>query len=1186
MELEVDKRNGTETGGEVAYRELVEALSGARRRLARSKLVGGLIRWICVAGGGLAVALVLAALLPSSVPGSWTISLVWVSLAITAFGAYIVLPLMRLPGVDGMAVRLDSAIAPGANRLISSLQLGRELKQGSVGANVSAPIAEKAVEMGAVEARGMETAQVTRDSGLGRWIRQLAVVAVFAAALAVIWPGEMKTSAWKLANPMACGPSPIQLVAGPGDAEVDAGADLVVEAVVTGTEIAPELRVRKRGGVWRRAPMNPVGKSPSRLPGGFVNAPSDLPTEDGEKRRDGSSESGAPENTPSVTVRTPDGPRELPRHSYSFVLKNLQEDREYNVVVAEQSSPTWNIDVNQPPRAVAFRMNYTFPEYTGLPPHETVSATGDIAALKGASVELEISANRKLEAARLSFAGTAAAGEKPEAFWLAPTTDKSFVGAFRLMAEDSYTITFVEPGGRERSDIRSFKITPLPDQRPLVRIISPGRSIDLPTDMAIEVSAYAADDFGVSSMSLIYFMEGGEETHIPLKTYSSAPRELYESYPWDLTELGLLPGEVVFYSVEVRDNDTVSGPKSSRSDVHSLRFPTMAEIFQQVGEDYEEGIDELADQLRKGQELKDKLEEISRELRKSDELSWEQRQSIKGALGDREKLEDAVKEVTDSLDEIVEKMGGSELVDQEMVDKIMEIQKLLSEITDPEVRKAIDQLNEAMAGVDKEEIAKAMEKLQLDHENLLKKLDKTIELLKKLKAEEQLAAVQEEIQELLKKQESISDSLEKDDPDQDAMENLANEEDGVKDGIGELEKSLTELAGAMQDIDEQTAEEMRKQAEKASDEGLQKDAEKASSEMRAASNQGAMQACNNVAKGLSSMSEQMESTMDSMQQRQNQQMAKELGDAAKDLVFISKGQEGMVASSDAASPQELARSQFQIHSGAAQVADDLEEVIRGSFSLSRRLTAELGDALHKMEKATKDFEAGKKNNGLKTSWDAVPALNRAAIQLMKASSEMQAMSMSSCMNPNGKDAARQEMQKLCGMQQGVNMDTQGMVQKMSREGGRLQQSTEESLAKLAARQEMIRQGMKEVSGELGDSKDVLGRLDKLAEDMQNIVDELEGKDIDRETVRRQQRILSRMLDAQRSVRRRDMDNERISRVGNDELERLSPGAIPPELLEASDRVKSEILQGKADSIPPAYRRLVEEYFRAISARGF
>lgn len=1174
--------NFEKDSGARPYRELLALLSRARRRLALNTLAGGLVRWLCVAGGGLAAALTLAAILPSSVVGSWTISLAWLCVAISAFGAYIVMPLMRLPGVGGMAVRIDSSVAPGANSLISSLQLGRDLEEGRGGDGVSVPIARKAIETGAAKARDMETSPVTRDPGLGRWIRQLAIVAAFAAALGALWPGQMRISAWRLANPMACGPSPVHLVAGPGDAEVDAGAGLVVEAVVTGTEAAPDLRVRKRGGVWRRVAMSRPGGASSRIPGGFIDAPTDLMAGEVVSRGD----RAELEKDPAEKIETPDGLRELPRHYYAVGLDNLQEDREYNVVVADQASPTWTITVNQPPRAVAFRMNYSYPDYTGLPPHETVSATGDVAALKGATVELEVSANRELAAARIEFGAARNAEGGPVSLWLTPTSEKSFAGAFRLMAEDTYTITFVEQGGRERPDIRAFKVTPLPDQRPMVRITSPGRSVDLPTEMAIDISAYAADDYGISSMSLIHFTEGSEESRIPLKSYSNAPRELYEVHSWDLTELGLLPGEIVFYCVEVRDNDTVSGPKANRSEVHSLRFPTMAEIFQQVDEDYEEGIDEMADQLRRGRELKEKLEEISRELKRKDDISWEQRQSIKGALEARQKLEDAVQDVAESLDEIVEKLGGSELIDQEMMDKIMEIQKLLSEITDPEFKKAIDQLRDAMAGVDKEEVEKALEKMKLDHEELLKKLDKTIELLKKLKAEEKMAAVNEQIQELLKEQEDISSSLEKDDPGEEDLERLAGREDQLKSGLESLESALKELQRSLSEIDAQAAQEMGEQAEKASAEGLQKDAEKAASQMRSASTPGALRSCQSVAKGLSAMSEQMNSTLESMQQRQAQQIAQHLGDAAKDLVFLSKGQEGLVKSSDASSPQELARSQFQIHSGAAQVADDLEEVIRESFALSRQLGAELGDALHKMEKATEEFEVGRKQSGLATGWDAVPSLNKAAIRLMKASNEINAMSMSSCMNPKGQQGARQEMQKLCNMQQGVNMDTQSMVQKMSNEGGRLKPSTEESLARLAARQEMIRKGMDEVAGELGDRKDVLGRLDELAEDMQSIVDELEGKNIDRETVRRQQRILSRMLDAQRSVRRRDMDDERKSRVGVDDPGRLPPGAIPPELLEEADKVKSEILQGKADPIPPAYRRLVEEYFRAISARGF
>jgi hypothetical protein len=60
----------------------------------------------------------------------------------------------------------------------------------------------------------------------------------------------------------------------------------------------------------------------------------------------------------------------------------------------------------------------------------------------------------------------------------------------------------------------------------------------------------------------------------------------------------------------------------------------------------------------------------------------------------------------------------------------------------------------------------------------------------------------------------------------------------------------------------------------------------------------------------------------------------------------------------------------------------------------------------------------------------------------------------------------------------------------------------------------------------------------------------------------------------------------MSRTGDDPAGRVPPDAIPPELLEAMDRVRAEVLRGKADPIPSTYRRLVEEYFRAISVKGF
>jgi hypothetical protein len=80
---------------------------------------------------------------------------------------------------------------------------------------------------------------------------------------------------------------------------------------------------------------------------------------------------------------------------------------------------------------------------------------------------------------------------------------------------------------------------------------------------------------------------------------------------------------------------------------------------------------------------------------------------------------------------------------------------------------------------------------------------------------------------------------------------------------------------------------------------------------------------------------------------------------------------------------------------------------------------------------------------------------------------------------------------------------------------------------------------------------------------------------------KQTRILSRMLDAQRSINRRDFDPERESRTGADVPQR-SPGEIPADLLRATDRLRLDVLKAEADRYPAQYRAFIESYLRALN----
>jgi hypothetical protein len=82
-------------------------------------------------------------------------------------------------------------------------------------------------------------------------------------------------------------------------------------------------------------------------------------------------------------------------------------------------------------------------------------------------------------------------------------------------------------------------------------------------------------------------------------------------------------------------------------------------------------------------------------------------------------------------------------------------------------------------------------------------------------------------------------------------------------------------------------------------------------------------------------------------------------------------------------------------------------------------------------------------------------------------------------------------------------------------------------------------------------------------------------------MQKQQRILSRMLDAQRSINRRDYDPERESRPGAD-VARRSPSEIPTDLLRETDRLRLDLLKAEADRYPAQYRAFIESYLRSLN----
>ena len=129
---------------------------------------------------------------------------------------------------------------------------------------------------------------------------------------------------------------------------------------------------------------------------------------------------------------------------------------------------------------------------------------------------------------------------------------------------------------------------------------------------------------------------------------------------------------------------------------------------------------------------------------------------------------------------------------------------------------------------------------------------------------------------------------------------------------------------------------------------------------------------------------------------------------------------------------------------------------------------------------------------------------------------------------------------------------------------------------MAAQQEAIRRMMQDYLSELKkEGKGYDGQLERLMQEMEKTEKELVHKMINQQTMKRQEQIMTRLLESERAELEREKEEKRESKQGQDK--QLLP---PPELINEKLKQKNELELYK--TIPPSlnyfYKNKVNHYF--------
>jgi hypothetical protein len=236
-------------------------------------------------------------------------------------------------------------------------------------------------------------------------------------------------------------------------------------------------------------------------------------------------------------------------------VHQVDHDLEYYVSGGDAASERFLVTVLHKPAVQRFHVRYTYPPYTGLPPRETQSVSGEIEAPAGTEVSLRIEATEPLDAATITI------GSQGIAMTRVPLLPASVMAArFVVRESNAYTIQLRSARGVSGAFYGGV-IRATRDRPPIVRwreASGPAGARTAGARQAVVMEYQAVDDFGFARLEAevsITRTGGGQAERRTIALPVAHPRAKQErgTVKLDLGALAARPGDVV--EVRLRGED-------------------------------------------------------------------------------------------------------------------------------------------------------------------------------------------------------------------------------------------------------------------------------------------------------------------------------------------------------------------------------------------------------------------------------------------------------------------------------------------------------------------------------------------------------------------------------------------------------------------------------------------------------
>ncbi|MGB3947842.1 MAG: DUF4175 family protein [Bacteroidia bacterium] len=881
--------------------------------------------------------------------------------------------------------------------------------------------------------------------------------------------------------------------------------------------------------------------------------------------------------------------------NFSYLFKNVQKNTSFQLSADGFKSKEYELIALPKPILLNFNVSLAYPKYLRKKDEE-LKNTGDLVIPAGTKVTWGFT-TQNTNRLRMSFNDTS--------FALPIASENSFNYSTRILKDKTYAITTANEFLKNKDSI-TYTINVIPDAYPQINV---EEKKDSTSTKRLFFRGEVKDDYGFNKLIFNYRFITTEDS-VQSETYKkltlnskdlvinkNSNQDMF-FHQWDMNELGIAPGDELEYYFEVWDNDGVTGSKSTRSSKMIFKAPTAKELQANAEKNNDKIKDALEESLSQAKDIQKELADLQRKVAEKKNMTWEEKKRLQELLDKQKELQKKVEQIKNENKQNNQQQNEYQQPNEEMLEKQRQLEELFDKVMTPEMQEKYNELQKLMEKLDKNKIQDALEKMKLDNKDVMKELDRNLEVFKQLEFEQKLEKSIENLEKLAQKEEELSKKTEEKNANAEQQkqkqEELNKEFQDLKKDLKDLEKKNSELENPHKmDNTEQQQQDIEKEMEKSSDELGKNDKKNASKSQKSA------------AQKMQKMSEQMSKMKEEMEQEAAEEDIDNLRGILDNLLHLSFDQEALM--------DELGKTKntdpqiFKINQKQKKLQDDAKMIEDSLLALSKRVP-EIKSAVNKeitainmnMEKAVEQiaevpaqpqFSNGSsyKSEALSRQQFAMTSINNLALMLNEALKQMQDAASKpndgkpgskSCKKPGSGKPSASSLRK---MQEQLNKQIEKLKGEMEKNGNKPNQKPgaggtggmSKELAKMAAQQEAIRKEMQKMANELNkDGKDA-GGMNKTLEKMEQTETDLVNKMISQETLMRQQEILTRLLESEKAEKEREMDQKRQSNEAKNEN-----FSNPNEFFEYNrlKQKETELLKTVSPSLTPFFKTKVNQYF--------